>query len=109
MPVPRLTCFLVATVSPNEVMFVNSSCRVGVLPRMLSEILQTRIMVKKAMKAAKDDKVCTVTLVIHVCRFILSVINSSVRMHSFYLSCFHALLLCFNLTVFFFLPCLCGL
>ncbi|CAA6669075.1 unnamed protein product [Spirodela intermedia] len=36
--------------SPNGVMYVTSKVRKGVLPRMLEEILSTRIMVKKAMK-----------------------------------------------------------
>jgi len=37
-------------VTPNEVMFTKPSIREGVLPRLLSEILETRVMVKKAMK-----------------------------------------------------------
>eukprot|EP00727_Mastigamoeba_balamuthi_P004330 m51a1_g13896 dna polymerase zeta catalytic subunit, putative (2076) ;mRNA; f:718412-728650 len=44
------------TISPNEVMFVNKSVRTGVLPRMLREILETRIMVKQALKRAKGQK-----------------------------------------------------
>ncbi|KAK1804826.1 hypothetical protein P4O66_003665 [Electrophorus voltai] len=38
------------TVSPNGVAFVK-----GVLPRMLEEILQTRVMVKASLKAAQGD------------------------------------------------------
>ncbi|CBI36804.3 unnamed protein product, partial [Vitis vinifera] len=36
--------------TPNGVMYVPSKARKGVLPRLLEEILSTRIMVKKAMK-----------------------------------------------------------
>ncbi|XP_059610831.1 DNA polymerase zeta catalytic subunit [Phlebotomus argentipes] len=38
------------TISPCGVVFVKSQVREGVLPRMLKEILDTRFMVKKAMK-----------------------------------------------------------
>uniref|UniRef100_A0A3Q3F7Z7 DNA polymerase zeta catalytic subunit n=1 Tax=Labrus bergylta TaxID=56723 RepID=A0A3Q3F7Z7_9LABR len=44
------------TVSPNGVAFVKSSVRKGVLPCMLEEILNTRIMVKQSMKTYKQDK-----------------------------------------------------
>ncbi|GFO03605.1 DNA polymerase zeta catalytic subunit-like [Plakobranchus ocellatus] len=44
------------TVSPNGVVFLKSTVRRGVLPRMVEEILNTRIMVKKSMKSVKDDK-----------------------------------------------------
>ncbi|XP_041662079.1 DNA polymerase zeta catalytic subunit isoform X2 [Cheilinus undulatus] len=44
------------TVSPNGVAFVKSSVRRGVLPSMLEEILNTRIMVKQSMKTYKQDK-----------------------------------------------------
>jgi DNA polymerase zeta len=37
-------------VTPNGMAFVKSTVRPGVVPRMLSEILDTRIMVKAAMK-----------------------------------------------------------
>ncbi|KAF4671222.1 DNA polymerase zeta catalytic subunit [Perkinsus chesapeaki] len=37
-------------VAANGVVFVQPSCRVGILPRMLHEVLQTRFMVKRAMK-----------------------------------------------------------
>ena len=43
-------------VSPNGVAFVDKSVRHGVLPLMLSEILETRIQVKDMMKQFKDDK-----------------------------------------------------
>ena len=43
--------------TPNEVMFVTKEVREGVLPRLLREILETRIVVKAAMKLAKNDKV----------------------------------------------------
>ncbi|KAH9525040.1 hypothetical protein Btru_000173 [Bulinus truncatus] len=44
------------TISPNGVAFVKSTVRKGVLPKMLEEILCTRLMVKKSMKVNKDDK-----------------------------------------------------
>lgn len=44
------------TVSPNGIAFVKSSVRKGVLPSMLEEILNTRIMVKQCMKNYKHDK-----------------------------------------------------
>ncbi|XP_046848507.1 DNA polymerase zeta catalytic subunit-like isoform X2 [Xenia sp. Carnegie-2017] len=43
-------------VSANGSVFVKSNIRRGILPRMLEEIVDTRIMVKKAMKDFKDDK-----------------------------------------------------
>lgn len=39
--------------------FRQPSVRKGVLPRMLEEILKTRIMVKQSMKAYKHDKAVT--------------------------------------------------
>ncbi|KAM8847502.1 DNA polymerase zeta catalytic subunit [Synchiropus picturatus] len=44
------------TVSPNGIAFVKSSVRKGVVPSMLEEILNTRIMVKQSMKTYKQDK-----------------------------------------------------
>ncbi|KAJ7341843.1 hypothetical protein JRQ81_007346 [Phrynocephalus forsythii] len=44
------------TVSPSGIAFVKPSVRKGVLPRMLEEILKTRIMVKQSMKIYKHDK-----------------------------------------------------
>ncbi|XP_060046584.1 DNA polymerase zeta catalytic subunit isoform X2 [Erinaceus europaeus] len=44
------------TVSPNGVAFVKPSVRKGVLPRMLEEILKTRLMVKQSMKTYKQDR-----------------------------------------------------
>ncbi|KAG5178004.1 DNA polymerase zeta [Tribonema minus] len=41
-------------VSPNGAVFCSTDQRVGVLPRMLRELLETRIMVKGAMKRARD-------------------------------------------------------
>ncbi|EFC40538.1 ATREV3; DNA binding protein-like protein [Naegleria gruberi] len=44
-------------ITPNQCLFVKPNVRQGVLPRMCSEILNTRIMVKQAMKeTSKDDK-----------------------------------------------------
>uniref|UniRef100_A0AAX7UJ27 DNA polymerase zeta catalytic subunit n=1 Tax=Astatotilapia calliptera TaxID=8154 RepID=A0AAX7UJ27_ASTCA len=47
------------TVSPGGIAFVKSSVRKGVLPMMLEEILNTRIMVKQSMKTYKQDKSLT--------------------------------------------------
>ena len=44
--------------APNDVLYARNSVRVGVLPRLLQEILDTRFMVKQAMKdLGPDDKV----------------------------------------------------
>ncbi|KIY66264.1 hypothetical protein CYLTODRAFT_423607 [Cylindrobasidium torrendii FP15055 ss-10] len=44
------------TVSPNGMVFVKPEVRKGLLGRMLIELLDTRVMVKQAMKGVKDDK-----------------------------------------------------
>lgn len=46
------------TVAPNGIMYVKETVRKGLLGRMLTELLDTRVMVKQAMKSARDDKVC---------------------------------------------------
>jgi DNA polymerase elongation subunit (family B) len=43
-------------IAPNGTMFVLPSVRPGVLPKMLQEILETRVMLKKSMKRIKKDK-----------------------------------------------------
>ncbi|KAG6851054.1 hypothetical protein H0H93_002946 [Arthromyces matolae] len=43
-------------VAPNGILFVKSDVRKGLLGRMLTELLGTRVMVKQAMKRVKDDK-----------------------------------------------------
>ncbi|KAI0801265.1 hypothetical protein C8Q74DRAFT_1314513 [Fomes fomentarius] len=43
-------------VAPNGIMYVKETVRKGLLARMLTELLDTRVMVKQAMKGAKDDK-----------------------------------------------------
>ncbi|KAF6766026.1 hypothetical protein DFP72DRAFT_4246 [Ephemerocybe angulata] len=43
-------------VAPNGMMYVKSNIRKGLLGRMLIELLDTRVMVKQAMKSAKNDK-----------------------------------------------------
>lgn len=48
--------FLLPTVAPNNVMYVNQDIRRGLLGRMLAEILDTRVMVKKAMKEYPNNK-----------------------------------------------------
>ncbi|KAI0033173.1 hypothetical protein K488DRAFT_48291 [Vararia minispora EC-137] len=43
-------------IAPNGIMYVNKEVRQGLLGRMLAELLDTRVMVKQAMKRAKDNK-----------------------------------------------------
>ncbi|GLH07156.1 DNA polymerase delta catalytic subunit [Gryllus bimaculatus] len=50
-------------ISPSGQVFVKSAVRKGVMPLMLKEILDTRLMVKKSMKEHKDDK--TLQRVLH--------------------------------------------
>ncbi|KAH7930979.1 hypothetical protein BV22DRAFT_1053576 [Leucogyrophana mollusca] len=45
------------TVAPNGIVYVKPEVRKGLLGRMLTELLDTRVMVKQAMKSAKGDKV----------------------------------------------------
>ncbi|GAB1609202.1 hypothetical protein Ahia01_001205700, partial [Argonauta hians] len=42
------------TISPNGVVFVKQHVRKGIISRMVEEILNTRLMVKKSMKNCKD-------------------------------------------------------
>nr|CAD7197558.1 unnamed protein product [Timema douglasi] len=44
-------------ISPCGVAFVDAGVRQGILPRMLQEILETRLMVKKSMKEHKGNKI----------------------------------------------------
>jgi DNA polymerase zeta len=44
------------TVAPNGLLFVKSSIRHGLLPKMLSEILDTRVMVKESMNQNSKDR-----------------------------------------------------
>ncbi|KDR84999.1 hypothetical protein GALMADRAFT_131759 [Galerina marginata CBS 339.88] len=44
------------TVAPNGIMYVKHDVRRGLLGRMLAELLDTRVMVKQAMKRADGDK-----------------------------------------------------
>ncbi|GAA98029.1 uncharacterized protein L969DRAFT_93351 [Mixia osmundae IAM 14324] len=46
-------------VSPNGFVFVKPHVRKSLLSKMLSEILDTRFMIKKSMKLVKDDKALT--------------------------------------------------
>ncbi|KAF9914040.1 DNA polymerase zeta [Lobosporangium transversale] len=43
-------------IAPNNVMYVNQDIRRGLLGRMLAEILDTRVMIKKAMKEYPTNK-----------------------------------------------------
>ena len=47
----------VPTVAPNGIMYVKPEVRRGLLGRMLTELLDTRVMVKQAMKRVHDNKV----------------------------------------------------
>ncbi|KAG2366540.1 hypothetical protein BDR07DRAFT_1395782 [Suillus spraguei] len=44
------------TVAPNGILYVKPEVRKGLLARMLTELLDTRVMVKQAMKSSKPDK-----------------------------------------------------
>ncbi|KDQ07690.1 hypothetical protein BOTBODRAFT_149069 [Botryobasidium botryosum FD-172 SS1] len=44
------------TVAPNGMVYVKPSVRKGLLAKMLTELLDTRVMVKQAMKTAKGNK-----------------------------------------------------
>ncbi|KAG8906210.1 DNA polymerase zeta [Tulasnella sp. 403] len=44
------------TIAPNGIMYVKPSVRKSLLAKMLTELLDTRVMVKQAMKTSKDDK-----------------------------------------------------
>nr|CAD7571397.1 unnamed protein product [Timema californicum] len=44
-------------ISPCGVAFVDAGVRQGILPRMLQEILETRLMVKKSMREHKGNKI----------------------------------------------------
>lgn len=45
------------TVAPNGMLYVKTGVRRGLLGRMLTELLDTRVMVKQSMKTHKHDKV----------------------------------------------------
>jgi DNA polymerase zeta len=44
-------------IAPNGMMYVKQEVRQSLLAKMLTEILETRVMVKTGMKADKDDKI----------------------------------------------------
>ncbi|KAG8419102.1 DNA polymerase zeta [Metarhizium acridum] len=44
-------------IAPNGMMYVKPEIRKSLLAKMLTEILETRVMVKSGMKSDKDDKV----------------------------------------------------
>lgn len=50
------------TISPNGLAFLKPNVRQGVLGRMLAEILDTRVMVKKSMSLYKNEKTLIKTL-----------------------------------------------
>lgn len=44
------------TITPNHVIYLQKDIHQGILPRMLQEILDTRVMVKKTMKSYKHNR-----------------------------------------------------
>ena len=42
------------TITPNDTLFLSGAVQRGIVPQMLSEILETRIMVKQALKTAQQ-------------------------------------------------------
>ncbi|KAJ5459841.1 DNA polymerase zeta catalytic subunit [Penicillium daleae] len=57
--VPRLLELLKdkINIAPNGMMYANQEVRQSLLAKMLTEILETRVMVKTGMKADKDDRI----------------------------------------------------
>jgi hypothetical protein len=51
------TTYKIQTVAPNGIMYVKPEVRKGLLGRMLTELLETRVMVKQALKGVKNDDV----------------------------------------------------
>jgi len=51
--------YFIDSVSPNGLMFVKHRVRKSLLSKMLSEFLDTRVMIKQSMKFTKDDKALT--------------------------------------------------
>ncbi|KAI6031825.1 hypothetical protein BKA83DRAFT_90935 [Pisolithus microcarpus] len=49
-------------IAPNGMIYVKPTVRQGLLGRMLTELLDTRVMVKQAMKSVEDDKLLRRTL-----------------------------------------------
>lgn len=45
-----------ASDSPNGMVYVKPTVRRSLLSKMLTELLDTRVMVKQAMKSSKEDK-----------------------------------------------------
>jgi DNA polymerase zeta len=65
-----------AHMSKNGSMFVSSNVRRGVLPDMLEEILNTRIMVKKELKEAKRRGESTLSRVLDARQYALKMISN---------------------------------
>ena len=53
----NMRCQQVSSVAPNGMIYAKPHVRRGLLGRMLKELLDTRVMVKHAMKGVKSDKV----------------------------------------------------
>lgn len=46
--------------APNGALFVKQTTRKGLIPLLLTELLDTRVMVKTAMKTLKGNQVCAI-------------------------------------------------
>ncbi|TDH68756.1 hypothetical protein CCR75_000141 [Bremia lactucae] len=71
-----LQCKNDVIVAPNGTLFCPKSYRHGVLPLILDEILSTRIMVKKAMKSAKNSKQKRLEKVLYARQLALKLISN---------------------------------
>ena len=56
---PNITraCIELVIVAPNGIVYAKPTVRKSLLAKMLEEVLETRVMVKQAMKTAKSNKV----------------------------------------------------
>jgi DNA polymerase zeta len=60
-------------VTPNGMVFVKPAVRKSLLAKMLAEILDTRVMIKHAMKGCRNDKVGLV----NDCEILLKIVRIS--------------------------------
>jgi DNA polymerase elongation subunit (family B) len=62
------------TLSPNEVMFAKPAVRAGILPRLLTEILEARIQVKRELKEAERQGDVTLRRMLNAKQFALKLV-----------------------------------